>query len=61
MAEKRKGKRRKEVNSFSFYVSVASVYDIVSYNSYLHARKWFVWIFFILSNGAVFIRCLSRK
>ena len=38
MAEKRKGKRRKEVNSSSFYVSVAPIYDFVGYKSYLHAR-----------------------
>ena len=60
MAEKRKGKRRKEVNSSSFYVSVASVRDFVSYNSYLHARRWFVCIF-LLNNEAVFLRCLCRK
>jgi hypothetical protein len=54
MAEKRKGKRRKEVNSSSLYVNVVFVYDFVSSSSYLHARRWFVCIF-LLSKGAVFI------
>jgi hypothetical protein len=34
MAEKRKGKRRKEVNSFSFYVSVILGYKIISEKLY---------------------------